>query len=226
MPYPTLPIDFECAAYDCFVREVSLECSGVAVSRSYARAGVSSTKGARCVIVAALASGCSLTLGPTGTSVLTQPRSQHVGATVSTQLRLPREYNTIIGIEESLLGQVSPESRADQWRVAAFGGYSEAPTAGGTALGWEGALRAGFYRGSSAAIVPAGALVGAKLDAPIIRLTPRQDPWQRDNLLDTEVWMLVPEFGLNTLWSRTQDFQLEATVTLALRCYISTTLLP
>lgn len=186
----------------------------------------SSTKAAACLLVAVLATSCSLTLGPAATSVLTQPRSQHVGATVATQMRLPREYSTIIGIEESLLGQVSPETRTDQWRVAAFGGYSRAPTAGGTAFGWEGALRAGFFRGSNAGIVPAGALFGAKLDAPIIRLTPRQDPWERRGVFDTNVWMLVPEFGLNTLWSRAQDFQLEATAMLAVRVYISTTLVP
>jgi hypothetical protein len=168
---------------------------------------------------------CSLTLGPTGTSVLTQPRSQHLGATFSAQTRLPREYSTIVGIEESLLGQLSPESHSDQWRVAGLLGYSRAPTAGGTSLGWEGAVRAGFFRGSNAAVVPAGGLLGAKF-APIIRLTARQDPWERNDLLDKGVLMLVPEFGFNTLWSRAEDVQFEATAMLALRFYLSTTLVP
>ncbi len=174
----------------------------------------------------ALAAGCSLTLGPTGTSVLTQPRSQHLGATVSAQTRLPREYSTIVGIEESLLGQPSPESHSDQWRVAGLLGYSRAPTAGGTGLGWEGSVRAGFFRGSNANLIPAGGLLGAKVAAPIIRLTARQDPWERNGLLDQGVFMLVPEFGFNTLWSRAQDVQFEVTAMLALRFYLSTTLVP
>jgi hypothetical protein len=178
------------------------------------------------VIGAVLLAGCSLTLGPTGTSVLSQPRSQHVGATLSTQMRLPREYSTLVGVEESLLGQLGPDTRADQWRVAAYGGYSKAPTAGGSAFGWEGALRAGFFRGSNGAQIPAGALIGAKLAAPIIRLTFQQDPWERADLFDKNVWMLVPEFGLNTLWSKAQDFQVEATAMLALRVYVSTTVIP
>lgn len=172
------------------------------------------------------AAGCSLTFGPTGTSVLTQPRSQHLGGTISAQTRLPREYSTIVGIEESLLGQLSPESHSDQWRVAGLLGYSRAPTAGGTGLGWEGALRAGFFRGSSANVIPAGGLLGAKLAAPIIRLTAQQDPWERSDLLDKGVLMLVPEFGINTLWSRAQDVQFEVTAMLALRFYLSTTLVP
>ena len=176
-----------------------------------------------CVV---LITGCSLSLGPTGTTVLTQPRSQHLGATFSTQVRLPREYSTIAGVEESLLGQPSPESRADQWRVALFGGYSKAPTAGGSGIGWEGALRAGFFRGSNGPLVPAGALLGAKFAAPVIRLSQQQEPWERGDLFDKGVWMLVPEVGFNTLWTRAQDFQLEATAMLALRYYISTTLLP
>ncbi len=170
--------------------------------------------------------GCSLTLGPTATSVLTQPRSQHLGASVAVQTRLPREYSTVIGIEESLLGQLSPESRSDQWRVAGLLGYSRAPTAGGTGLGWEGAVRAGFFRGSNGNVIPAGGLLGAKLAAPIIRLTAQQDPWERNDLLDKGVLMLVPEFGINTLWSRAQDVQFEATAMLALRVYLSTTLVP
>ena len=176
--------------------------------------------------VGALAGGCSLTLGPTATSVLTQPRSQHLGASVAVQTRLPREYSTIVGIEESLLGQLSPESHSDQWRVAGLLGYSRAPTAGGTGLGWEGAVRAGFFRGSNGNVIPAGGLLGAKLAAPIIRLTAQQDPWERNDLLDKGVLMLVPEFGINTLWSRAQDVQLEVTAMLALRVYLSTTLVP
>lgn len=175
---------------------------------------------------AAVVLGCSLTLGPTATSVLTGPRSQHVGASFSAQTRLPREYSAIAGVEESLLGQVSPETRADQWRVAAYGGYSRAPIAGGSGIGWEGALRLGFFRGSNGNEIPAGALLGAKLAAPIIRLTAQHDPWERNDLADKEVVMLVPEFGLNTLWSSSQEFQLEATAMLAIRVYISTTLVP
>jgi len=100
-------------------------------------------------VSSAVVVGCSLTLGPTGTSGITQARSQHVGGTITAQTRLPRDYRYIVGVEESLLGQASPESRADQWRVAALGGYSRAPTAGGTPLGWEAALRLGFFRGSN-----------------------------------------------------------------------------
>ena len=177
-------------------------------------------------VSAAVLSSCSLTLGPTGTSVITQPRSQHVGGTFTAQTRLPREYSYIIGVEESLLGQASPESRADQWRVAALAGYSRAPTAGGTLFGWEAALRLGFFRGSNGNVIPAGGLFGAKLAFPMIRLTCERDPWERGDLLDTGVWMLVPEFGINSLVSRSQGVQLEATAVLALRFYFSTTLVP
>jgi hypothetical protein len=141
-------------------------------------------------------------------------------------MRLPRDYRYILGVEESLLGQASPESRADQWRVAALGGYSRAPTAGGTALGWEAALRLGFFRGSNGNVIPAGGLFGAKLAFPMIRLTPERDPWERADLLDTSVWILVPEFGINSLVSRADGVQLEATAILAIRYYFSSTLVP
>ena len=169
--------------------------------------------------------GCSLTVGPSGASVLSHPTSQHIGGTIASQVRLPRGYKYTLGIEETLMGQLNPRTSADQWRIAGLLGYSRAPNAGGSAVGWEGALRLGLYRGSDGGLVPLGLLTGAKAAVPI-RLTPQRDPWERANLKDADTFLLVPELGFNALFPELKDVRFEATAMLGVRYYFSTTLLP
>jgi hypothetical protein len=178
------------------------------------------------LLLVGILSGCSMTLGPTASAVLTEPRSQHLGASFVSQIRLPREYNTIAGIEEAILGQIHPSSRTDQWRVSALGGYSRAPSSGGSAFGWEGAVRVGYFRGSNGDVTRGGLLSGVKIAAPIVRISGHKDPWERNDLLDVGTLMLVPEFGMNALWTGWQQPQFEGTAMLALRAYFSTNLLP
>src|SRR6185436_14096485 len=104
--------------------------------------------------------GCAVTLGPAVTGVATSPTSTHIGSNFSASLRKPRDYRWIVGIEHMTLGQLHPPSGADQWRVAGFFGYSEAPGSGGSAFGWEGAARVGIFRGPSGDVVPLGGLAG------------------------------------------------------------------
>lgn len=166
-----------------------------------------------------------MTVGVSGTSVVSHPRSQHLGGTLTSQVRLPHGYRTVIGVEESVHGQLDPATTADQWRVAGLLGYSAAPTAGGSLLGWEAALRAGVYRGADAGLVPIGALAGAKLTAPL-RISQQHEPWERTNLIDAPTFMLVPELGCNVLFPSDRKPEFEATAMLGLRYYFSTTLLP
>ena len=169
--------------------------------------------------------GCALTLGPSGASVLSHPTSQHLGGTLTSQVRLPHGYKYTLGVEETLMGQLKPHTSADQWRVAGLFGYSQAPTAGGPTIGWEGALRLGLYRGSEGNLVPLGLLTGARFAAPI-RLSAARDPWERSNLMDAGTCMFVPELGFNALFPEVKDVRFEVTAMLGIRYYLSTTLLP
>jgi hypothetical protein len=172
----------------------------------------------------AATSGCSLSLGATGTRVLSSPQSSHVGPSLVAQLRKPRGYEWMLGMEEAILTQPSPSSSSDQWRVAGFFGYSRAPLGGANMFGWEAAVRAGFLRGPSGDEVPYGGLLGLKM-APLIRISADRDPWERDELLDT-AWMLVPEIGVNGLFPRFHDASLEVTATLAARLYLGSSVIP
>jgi hypothetical protein len=96
----------------------------------------------------------------------------------------------VVGGYAAHLFQLHPGTQSDQGRLAALVGYSDAPGAMQSPVGFEATLRLGGFRGSNGPLVPLGAL-GIATISPLILLSKGQPNVAKTSLSDVG-WMLVP----------------------------------
>jgi hypothetical protein len=178
------------------------------------------------VAVCSLFAGCSVSLGAVASRVPTDPRSTHLGGDLEAHIHLPRRYEWIVGASTSHLGQLSPETPADQGRAAVVLGYSDVPSPTGSCVGFESTLRIGGFRGSSGPLVPGGPYAGLSLGLPI-RMSASDHAWEHHSFFYDSL-LLVPSFTFNALVPQFHfhDTQPELMVGLAARFTLWSTLVP
>jgi predicted small secreted protein len=198
------------------------------IDRAVKRTGARVGRGGCSIALACAAwvAGCDLTLQGVASDVRSASPSSHAGALAEARLHLPRDYTWTVGGEVAHLGQLSPATVADQWRVGVVGGQSALLRPDGARAAPEVTARVGIFRGSNGELVRLGEYAGLALAAPI-RISPDRDPWELDELVYA-TWMIVPQVGATVLVPGAQldaaAFELAASI--GLRLNLSSTLLP
>jgi hypothetical protein len=166
--------------------------------------------------LASLCGACSLSAGPTFTRPTSSGSSIHVGPSAEAALQLPRNYQTLAGIDWT-----NPGTPNDSWRLGFFYGYTTLPTAGGR-LAWELTARGGYLGATNDS--SAGGFGGGRV-AMLLRLGDLPEPWQADSaILATS--LLVADVEFNALARSGKSVEGEISSRLMLRFHLSSALLP
>jgi hypothetical protein len=187
-------------------------------------------------LVCALASaGCSFSAGAINAydfplqKANNAVRSNHFGVQGASYLRLPRDYDWIVGAQSAVLGQTGPHTLRDQWRIAAAVGYGSLPGYSGSPIGYEVIAHLGVLRGDVGEIEsPIGWYYGVRGALPI-RLSASADAWEHDGELQARIF-LVPELGVGPVHAIVSDGTdrvfIEPFATLNLRLHLTSGLVP
>jgi hypothetical protein len=167
---------------------------------------------------ALLWSGCSLSAGPAFTRPARSDSSIATGASVEASLQLPRNYQTVAGIEWTRSGTPS-----DLWRLGIFYGYTTLPTARGR-LAWEVTARGGLLGAVNETSASPGGFGGARV-AMLVHLGDTPEPWQADSPFVARC-LIVADAGVNGLARSGSSPEAEFSSRLLFRIQLSSALLP
>lgn len=140
------------------------------------------------------------------------------GASIEALLQLPRNYQTVAGLEWT-----RSRTQSDVWRLGMFYGYTTLPTATGR-LAWEVTARGGLLGAGSETSAPPGGFGGARV-AMLVRLGVTPEPWQADSPFFAR-YLIVADAGVNGLARSGSSLEAEFSSRLLFRIHLSSALLP
>ncbi len=141
--------------------------------------------------------GCTAALGATGSQTLGSAGVSSVGAKAGGRLYIWGDDGVVIGAEEEVLARTDTGGCCDQWRVRGLLGVANEPMAHESPIGWEAAVHAGLARIPVDMSHATAAMFGLQGALPI-RISPRKDAWDADDLIRT-AFQIVPDLTLSEL---------------------------
>jgi hypothetical protein len=173
------------------------------------------------------ATSCSAAVGVTGGRFTSGSPRWNGGTHLQARLAPLGDRNVLVGIDQRNPIHWGADYCCDESRTGVFLGYGQLPAREGSRLGFEAGGTFGLGKAPFADQLRYSAALGLTAAAPL-RVSPSRAPWAAAGVADAYV-VIVPEISVAEL--RPFDgpgrrWRLEVTAGLALRCQLSSSLLP